>query len=349
MVTGSLQFETLALMPMRNSKRIRLHHGAEIMQSKCFKTGLQPVRTAPSLQKERHGRLVSTGARGPLSFLNGNWQRCPDQPDVAGKPHYILLDTYYNGTLHLTYCWKTCSWQVSSDLSASPEYIFAVATSDALHPNTVEKSSWKVLSTLGGFATCASFDVNCVGPNTPEKPFLIEELGRDFFVCAQPKKMIIWFECPSTGQTFHSGAKSFGGYRAGNRYCYLCNSCFSANNFKSQHLRSHTTPIAKKKLGRPPSASASRLPVKIHGKCEGHNGFCTLPPLSTCAPETPDDTNKLADESSDMLFSIHDIALYARDAFLETSDLAPDSGKSILDETDLMQIRKLHMQLVPMF
>ena len=52
-------------------------------------------------------------------------------------------------------------------------------------------------------------------------------------------RQVVWFECPATGQIYHSAAKP-GGARGrsqpGKRYCHLCNKCFSANNFSHQHL-----------------------------------------------------------------------------------------------------------------
>ena len=75
----------------------------------------------------------------------------------------------------------------------------------------------------------------------------MDELGRDFFLRAKLRsRCVVWFQCPATNQLKHSAAKSnnrgsgaMPGVRStpGERYCHLCNRCFSANNFSSQHLQ----------------------------------------------------------------------------------------------------------------
>jgi len=130
--------------------------------------------------------------------------------------------------------------QTGAGLPAQPS-ARALVRSDGQHPNTVDKGSWSLLASTSGLAPCDAFDFCTEGPNTPEQPFLMEELGLDYFIRAQPRKQVIWFEDPSTGQVFHSGAKKAGTHsdKPGNRYCPMCERCFSANNFKSQHMRSH--------------------------------------------------------------------------------------------------------------
>ena len=92
------------------------------------------------------------------------------------------------------------------------------------------------------------------------QPFLVEELGRDFFLKTKPGRKVYWFECPSSGAVHHSGRVSLRakkmarelvlphvlqGSRYGNRekqgfqYCPMCHKCFSATNFMSQHLKMH--------------------------------------------------------------------------------------------------------------
>mmetsp|Transcript_8056 Transcript_8056/g.25123 ORF Transcript_8056/g.25123 Transcript_8056/m.25123 type:complete len:598 (-) Transcript_8056:676-2469(-) len=93
------------------------------------------------------------------------------------------------------------------------------------------------------------FELYCDGPNTEEEPFLLEEIGVDFFLRVQLKtRKVIWFESPA-GEVFHSAAKPGGaGGRAkpGKRYCHICHKCFSANNFQTQHLANLHRPGAPK-------------------------------------------------------------------------------------------------------
>lgn len=190
---------------------------------------------------ERHARLSSSGAWEGLYSLNGEWRRSPDEPEVGSKPHFVKHPSEDDpvGLLHLYYHWPATAWQIARELHAPPDKVLGQSISDADHPNTIAKSSWCLLGPLGMLISCAAFDVTVDGPNTIDEPFLIEELGRDFFIRQQPRKQVIWFECPRSGQVYHSGAKKAGTHKAGNRYCPMCDRCFSANNFKSQHLKSH--------------------------------------------------------------------------------------------------------------
>merc|ERR1740117_1416151 len=84
------------------------------------------------------------------------------------------------------------------------------------------------------------FEVVTQGPNTAEEPFTMDDLGRDYFLRFQSaERRVVWFRCPATGDVNHSAAKrrsSQGRVIPGKRFCFLCNKCFSANNFHSQHL-----------------------------------------------------------------------------------------------------------------
>jgi len=195
-------------------------------------------------QLERHGRLVSRGAVPAISFVNGTWQRCLHEPRVNGRPHYVrvpaagepewpssvtCLHIFYDGNL----------WRISS---IDEQNVYAVASSEAEHPNTVGRDEWMLLSAKSGMLEpWLDFSLACEGPNTEQKPFLIEELGGDVFLrCPLKSRKVIWFVDPSTGSVFHSAAKSKleggGRMQPGKRYCHLCNKCISANNFHSQHL-----------------------------------------------------------------------------------------------------------------
>ena len=66
------------------------------------------------------------------------------------------------------------------------------------------------------------------------------ELGLDFFLRVHLTRKVVWFRCPTANEVYHSAAKPNKGeggsrQRPGKRFCSLCNKCFSANNFHSQH------------------------------------------------------------------------------------------------------------------
>lgn len=204
---------------------------------------LQQVKECDK-ERERHAKLLASGAPAALDVLNGVWQRSEAAPELGDHPHYIKDASRGDTacTLHLFNQFGT--WQITRSDPASilaGSDVLARSLSDGQHPNTVDKGSWSLLASTSGLVPCDAFDFWTDGPNTPEQPFLMEELGLDYFIRAQPRKQVIWFEDPSTGQVFHSGAKKAGTHsdKPGNRYCPMCERCFSANNFKSQHMRSH--------------------------------------------------------------------------------------------------------------
>jgi len=217
--------------------------------------------------KERHARLSSSGAFEGLSFLNGEWRRSFHNPDVDSKPHFVKQHSNDDsiGMLHLYYNWPASAWQIATQLLAPADKVLGQAISDAEHPNTITKSSWFLLGPFCLLMACPDFDLTVDGPNTIEQPFLIEELGLDFFIRQQPRKLVIWFECPRSGKVYHSGAKKAGTHKAGNRYCPMCHRCFSANNFKSQHLKSHVRALGSAMASSPSSgpASPSSGPVSL--------------------------------------------------------------------------------------
>jgi len=198
-----------------------------------------------------------------LDFLNGAWRR--HECDIATMPHYCKFDDASEGDqplLHLYFAPHVPGWRIAPHVNA--QQVLAEAFSDAAHPNTITKSSWRLLFPVHPgrqpmLQSCSAFDTSFDGPNTPEQPFLIEEIGRDFFTRAQPRKQVIWFECPSTGEVYHSGAKKAGQQsdKPGNRYCPICNRCFSANNFKSQHMKSHARFLSTVKTTPQPDYTAN--------------------------------------------------------------------------------------------
>ena len=132
------------------------------------------------------------------------------------------------------------SWCIADSAGST----LAVARSDAGHPNTVDPAEWRLRG--GGldaeYLRHEAFSLQTEGPNTEAEPFLLEELGRDYFVRVQLKsRRILWFVDPGTGGTCHTAAKSTasraGGRTVpGRRFCPLCSKCISANNFQSQHI-----------------------------------------------------------------------------------------------------------------
>ena len=120
--------------------------------------------------------------------------------------------------------------------------VVGMSHGNALHPNTIDDGAW-MLNYSTGFVACREFGFSVHGASSKDDPFSMQELGLDFFICAK-RHPVVWFRDPQSGKIFHSAAKTSAvAHRntPGNRYCPICHKCFSANNFKSQHLRSHYT------------------------------------------------------------------------------------------------------------
>eukprot|EP00965_Chrysotila_dentata_P067508 2234331-Pleurochrysis_carterae.AAC.1 len=135
--------------------------------------------------------------------------------------------------------------------------------------------------------------------------------------------------------TVYAGAKRHAGRDAGHRYCHLCNSCFSANNFKSQHLRKHLLHIDEMKAIMAPSSPAPPVlletPLNVNGIGRDAS-FQMLKPPNPHAHESSDDFSETTDESCSIL-DADDLLL---------SDL-------ILDEADLFLIQKVGEHLLQEF
>ena len=185
----------------------------------------------------RHGRLLCRGA--PLSFLDGEWVR--QDSDVKSSPRFAHSD---DPKLHLTS--DGAAWRVTR--GAGSGEVIAEAASTALHPGTVEVGSWKVFDRGKELPKSAELEMLCDGPNTEEQPFLMEELGRDFFLRVHLTRKVVWFVCPATGDIYHSAAKPGGeGGRSkpGKRYCHLSNKA-------APPLRSPpAAPLSRSPTGRP--------------------------------------------------------------------------------------------------
>jgi len=139
---------------------------------------------------ERHAVLRSRGAPPTLTFINGVWSRCLQEPWINQKPHYIKQpqpgeDGWPQGLTCLHVFYDGSLWRISSDDDQS---VFAVANTDAEHPNTVSRDDWLLLSASSRMLEAwPDFALACEGPNTEAKPFLLDELGVDFFLRIQLK------------------------------------------------------------------------------------------------------------------------------------------------------------------
>ena len=201
----------------------------------------------------RHGRLLCRGA--PLSFLDGEWVR--QDSDVKSSPRFAHSD---DPKLHLTS--DGAAWRVTR--GAGSGEVIAEAASTALHPGTVEVGSWKVFDRGKELPKSAELEMLCDGPNTEEQPFLMEELGRDFFLRVHLTRKVVWFVCPATGDIYHSAAKPGGeGGRSkpGKRYCHLCNKAAAPLHSPPPPLHSPpAAPLPRSPTGRPCLARRSASP-----------------------------------------------------------------------------------------
>ena len=110
-----------------------------------------------------------------------------------------------------------------------------------LHPTTTD--TWKYISDLDqdGNYIYETLDIGFKHETLKSSecnPWDMRMLGLDFF---EYRKItfVVWFVCPVQGIVYHSGAKCFHGTKhPGKRYCGSCKQCYSANNFKTQHLTS---------------------------------------------------------------------------------------------------------------
>ena len=207
--------------------------------------------------------LVSKGAPIEHGRLNTTWTKDPNEPEINGCAHF----TNSKGTLHL-FRTQEGLWEIAPEIDAGKA--FAVARSAAAHPNTIKPGEWS-LPKGGGWAKASGFKVEMQGPNTEEYPFdVVADLGVDFFLRMRTTK-VVWFVDPSSGEVMHSGAKAAGATKKpGKRYCPLCEHCFSANNFVSQHLRNlHTPPAPSKPSVTPDGEGGVTLDWKIEGWAAG--------------------------------------------------------------------------------
>lgn len=158
--------------------------------------------------------MVSTGS--PEMMLDGEWKR---GIPICEKP------CYHNGSRLMFFNGKY--WVISISLST---YNVVLAFSySGTHPLL---ASWKIWNEGWNLYPKFKFRLKCI-----DEPVALEDLGDDFFMSAQ-LTTVVWWINPITQEVEHSGAKEKHG-KMGKRWCCICNQAFSANNFKTQHLRIH--------------------------------------------------------------------------------------------------------------
>lgn len=172
----------------------------------------------PNIQGEYRQTLPSTHQH----------HQTPDQPDALSPTTLLYAKDDGSVGIHAT--------RHGYEFRDARGAVLASAASDARAPMTVGAASWR---TADGAALGPKFSLLAQGPNSEDAPFTVDELGDDVFVRGVHSG-VIWFVCPTTGETYHSAAKPGTGVagrtRPGKRWCHICRKCFSANNFSSQHL-----------------------------------------------------------------------------------------------------------------
>lgn len=113
------------------------------------------------------------------------------------------------------------------------DMIVAYAQSFGQSPCTIFKGEWLFMN-----GDSMNWEVNnelcfVLESNTKENPYDLFDIGEDFFTRVRLHKPI-WFIDPSTKKIENSGAKT------GKRYCWICGTCFSGNNFVYQHSKVHS-------------------------------------------------------------------------------------------------------------
>ena len=123
--------------------------------------------------------------------------------------------------------WFNNMWVVAQ---VTVGYVVAAAISTALHPQTVWPGEWYFQTTLGTWNVLPNFCLRAQLAQSDYHPFLLDDIGVDFFERVQVAKPIYWID--PNGRTQCSGAKRLRGVR----YCSECRENISANNFVSQHI-----------------------------------------------------------------------------------------------------------------
>ena len=116
------------------------------------------------------------------------------------------------------------------------QVLIAHSISLGMHPLSTHKGEW-FIDIYDKYMDLFEFKVDF-----EQGPFLMEDLGEDFFLRKSLTRVIEYID-PNTKEIQHSGAKRKYGSN-GKRFCGICNSSFSANNFVSQHMK-HTHKLKK--------------------------------------------------------------------------------------------------------
>jgi len=150
--------------------------------------------------------------------------------------------------------------------------LVAYAATTAAHPTTVYTDEWlcRALSestrgrvargTFRGSVMGFAHEWTEDGPgSSPDCPVELPWLGWDYFeriyhTVTRRVSRVVWFRVPATGEVHHSGAKGCRDRDGGRRYCHRCRLCFSANNFVTQHLRTHPETAIRAVVSEPPWA-----------------------------------------------------------------------------------------------
>lgn len=174
--------------------------------------------------------LRSSGAPEGARYLHREWTLVgwSAVKDMA-YPVYVADDPTH--PLLMAYDGKFKTWFIKDDM-----FVLAKSDSLAIHPNTIHRGEWCVLEEIfpALWRKMSDFQVLAdMTGSTPDHPLFLQDIGYDFFVrysCPKP----VWYVDPSRHEVVFSGCKM-----QGQRYCHLCDRCFSARNFAHQHLRLH--------------------------------------------------------------------------------------------------------------
>ncbi len=162
----------------------------------------------------------------------------PTAPILAGTEfHYVRGESFTmrfettNGDLFVVHI-ANAGWSVCSN-----DGLVAFGVSSALHPCTVHDGEWHDPES-GNILTKFCFVPSEYGTFT--RPIrLTYDIGIDYFTRLSPP-FIVWYVHEDDEEPLHSGSKCVAETGLpGKRYCNICQTSSSANNFKSQHMRSH--------------------------------------------------------------------------------------------------------------
>ena len=186
--------------------------------------------------------LLSRGVPRDLPHLQTEWHRVT-RNGASALPEYVSIRFP-----EMTLGFVDGRWVIKDVLP------LAWSDADALHPNTIHAGEWHAYTNLvvtNGVGELVSkrLPAFCIEAasykSSPESPIRLEDIGMDYFTRKQ-KAPPVFFVDPLTKRVYCSKAKGVQGIRspklasaAGKRWCDRCRLLLSANNFVSQHLRTH--------------------------------------------------------------------------------------------------------------